>query len=93
MGGGSSGPPASGSERISGLPPIVQVAAGTQHSLALAVDGSVWAWGSDAQGQLGNGPNTVIDEDAQHIGLPGTVQVDAGDELSAAVTASGPAWP
>src|SRR5262249_38213912 len=33
----------------------VAVAAGFDHSLALADDGTVWAWGHGQSGQLGNG--------------------------------------
>eukprot|EP00937_MAST-01D_sp_MAST-1D-sp2_P003737 g3737.t1 len=34
---------------------FVQVAAGKDHSMALAVDGTVWAWGNDESNQLGTG--------------------------------------
>ncbi len=34
---------------------IVAVATGGQHSLALARDGTIWAWGSNAFGEIGNG--------------------------------------
>ncbi|ACZ20611.1 RCC1 domain-containing protein, alpha-tubulin suppressor [Sanguibacter keddieii DSM 10542] len=34
---------------------VVQVAAGPEHSLALADDGAVYAWGSGTSGQLGHG--------------------------------------
>jgi len=37
---------------------ITQVAAGGYHSLALASDGTVYTWGFNAVGQLGNGSNT-----------------------------------
>ena len=35
-----------------------QVAAGYFHSLGIQVDGSLWAWGSNTYGQLGDGTNT-----------------------------------
>ncbi|OAE29981.1 hypothetical protein AXG93_669s1310 [Marchantia polymorpha subsp. ruderalis] len=39
---------------VHGLPPnIVKVAAGHYHSLAVTDDGQVWAWGRNAEGQLG----------------------------------------
>ena len=31
-----------------------QIAAGNEHSLALDVDGAVWAWGDNAHGELGS---------------------------------------
>ena len=35
--------------------PVVAVAAGYFHTLALAESGNVWAWGSNDKGQLGIG--------------------------------------
>jgi len=34
---------------------VVMVSAGRSHTLALTIDGSVWAWGSNWSGQLGDG--------------------------------------
>ncbi|MFR1006176.1 MAG: RCC1 domain-containing protein, partial [Hominilimicola sp.] len=34
---------------------IIQVAAGSNHNLALDTDGNVWSWGYNYYGQLGNG--------------------------------------
>ena len=38
-------------------PTIVQIAAGSGHSLALFSDGSLYAWGDNKYGQLGDGTN------------------------------------
>ncbi|HUR24353.1 MAG TPA: RCC1 domain-containing protein [Acidimicrobiales bacterium] len=32
---------------------MTHIAAGAHHSLALLSDGTIWAWGSNALGQLG----------------------------------------
>lgn len=38
-----------------GLTDIISVSAGSNHSLSLKSDGTVWAWGNNQYGQLGNG--------------------------------------
>jgi len=37
---------------------VVAVAAGSEHSLALKSDGTVWSWGGNRDGQLGDGTST-----------------------------------
>ncbi len=44
---------------VAGLPRIVAISAGGQHSLAVAEDGTVWAWGENSSGQLGDGSATI----------------------------------
>lgn len=41
--------------KVIGLKNVVQVAAGETHSVALMADGTVWTWGDNSQGQLGDG--------------------------------------
>ena len=43
---------ASGDEFLTG---IEDIATGHEHTLALKSDGTVWAWGSNSYGQLGDG--------------------------------------
>jgi len=78
--------------QIGTLSGVVAVAAGSYHSLAVKDDGSVWAWGDNGSGQLGDG--TWIDRDApvQVSGLSGVAAIAAGDYHSLAVKDDGSVW-
>jgi len=45
--------------QVSGLNHVIEIAAGDGHSLALRNDSTVWAWGANDFGQLGNGGQTA----------------------------------
>ncbi|WP_371876541.1 RCC1 domain-containing protein, partial [Pyxidicoccus fallax] len=55
--------------RVPELTDVVGVAAGDRHSLALRADGTVWAWGGNANGQLGDGTWTDRASPARLEGL------------------------
>ena len=40
---------------VSGLEGVVTIAIGERHGCALVEEGSVWCWGADYTGQLGDG--------------------------------------
>ena len=48
--------------RVGTLTNVVAVAAGAYHSLALRGDGTVWAWGRNNLGQLGDGTKLRADQ-------------------------------
>ena len=82
---------------VSGLPPgsaIVAVAAGSNHSLALIADGTVYSWGLNANGQLGDG-TTTNRLNAVQVKLTGgaplthIVAIAGGASHSLALTADG----
>lgn len=68
-------------------PKIIQVAAGSHHSLALISDGSVFAWGSNLEGQLGlSGISGLVNKPTK-IHLPEPIkQISAGYYHSAFLT-------
>ena len=56
---------------VKGLPndiPVFSIAAGDMHSIAILVDGSIWAWGDNSFGQLGN---TTIDNSSTPVKVSG----------------------
>jgi len=50
------------------------------HSLASLPDGTVWAWGSNSNGQLGNGTNTDSNVPVQVSGFTSVMNVAAGGD-------------
>lgn len=49
-------------------PPGTAVAAGTYHTVALRADGTLWAWGDNRYGQLGNGTLTTANTPQPVVG-------------------------
>ncbi|MDO7847312.1 T9SS type A sorting domain-containing protein [Hymenobacter sp. M29] len=67
-----------------------QVAAGSSHSLGLRADGSLYAWGSNYSGQLGNGNNLTNSANPTPMQVAGTyTQVAAGYSHSLGLQADG----
>jgi len=75
-----------------GLSGVSQVSAGWQHVMALKSDGTVWTWGQNGNGELGNGTTTMSNVPIQVGGLSGVVAVSGGDCSSAALKADGTVW-
>lgn len=72
------------------LTDIVEIAVGQNHILALDKDGSVWSWGLNASGQLGNGTNTGNSQFAVKVaGLEDIKTIGAGALNSFAVNNNG----
>ena len=61
--------------QVPGLAGVMAVASGEMHSLAVKSDGSVWAWGNNSVGQLGDGTTTSHSSPKQVPGLSGVVAV------------------
>jgi len=84
--------------RISSLSNIVAVAAGGYyaqgfgHSLALRSDGTVWAWGWNAYGQLGNGTTTSRTTPVQISGINNVIAISASGSHTVALRNDGTVW-
>jgi alpha-tubulin suppressor-like RCC1 family protein len=77
---------------VPGLAGIVSLAAGGRHNLALRGDGTVWAWGANDYGQLGDGGTQARNLPVQVPGLAKVRQIAAGYDHSAALLEDGTAW-
>ena len=80
---------------VSGLTGVTAIAAGgafNHHSLALKSDGTVWAWGANSAGQLGNGSFTGSNTPVQTSGISGVTAIAGGVSHSLALKSDGTVW-
>ena len=73
------------------------IAAGSNHNLALRSDGTVWAWGNNSDGQLGDGTNTDSSTPVRVMTAPGldlnsVVAIAANGRSSLALKSDGTVW-
>jgi alpha-tubulin suppressor-like RCC1 family protein len=78
--------------QVIGLANVVAIAGGASHSLAMKSDGTIWAWGDNSAGELGNGNTTNSSTPVQVAGFSGAVAIAAGGNLSVAVKSGGTVW-
>ena len=70
-------------------PAVPAIAGASDHSIALKADGTVWAWGDNAYGELGNGTTTDSLVPVQVSGVSNAVSIAAGGHHSMAVLSDG----
>jgi alpha-tubulin suppressor-like RCC1 family protein len=75
--------------RVPGLSDVVAVAGGSQHSLALLKDGTVRAWGTNKDGQVGDGTTISRKLPVPVVGVRNAVAIAADSGVSAALLADG----
>lgn len=79
--------------RVRGLTGVSAVACGRgSHSLALKSDGTVWAWGRNTSGQLGDGTLVSRYTPVRAQGLTGVIDITSGVENSYAVRSDYTVW-
>lgn|GEM_PF-3669829 len=81
---------------VTGLSNIISVDGGGSEtacdSIALKTDGTVWAWGSNEYGQLGNDSDTDHLTPVQVSGLSDIIAIAAGDYHNLALKNDGTVW-
>ncbi|MBI3042490.1 MAG: Ig-like domain repeat protein, partial [Betaproteobacteria bacterium] len=70
------------------------VAAGVRHTLALKSDGTLWAWGSNAYGQIGNNlPAPTVPMSPMQVGVDTDwIAIAAGDHYTLALKSNHTLW-
>lgn len=78
--------------QMQGLNSVVAVAAGGGHFIALKDDGTVWTWGANMRGELGDGTtiNRIVPVRVQN--LSNVIAIDAGSSTSLALRSDGTVW-
>jgi alpha-tubulin suppressor-like RCC1 family protein len=74
------------------LTDVKAIASGVNHTIAVKTDGTVWAWGDNAYGQLGDNATTDRTTPVQVSGLTGVVAVTGGRSHSIALKSDGTVW-
>lgn len=78
--------------QVAGITQVTAVALGRYHALARRQDGSIWSWGDNRQGQLGDGLYTGRATPRQVAALPPIARISAGGGHSVAVGTTGTVW-
>jgi len=69
-----------------------QIAAGAVHTVSLKSDGTVWSWGGNQAGQLGNGTTAQQPSPVQATGLANVTAIAAGGYHTVALKSDGTVW-
>ncbi|MCK5353526.1 MAG: hypothetical protein KAJ63_00295, partial [Methyloprofundus sp.] len=79
--------------QVSGLTGVIGIAAShIGHSIALKANGTVWTWGRNKYGQLGNASKVDSHVPVQVVGLTGVTSVIAGGDHSLVLKSDGSVW-
>jgi alpha-tubulin suppressor-like RCC1 family protein len=89
LGLGSPTSPVPAPVQVPGLTNVVGVAMGGEHAIAVKADGTVWGWGQNQYGQVGDGTDDPRHSPVQVSGLTNVVAVAARWWTSFALTADG----
>lgn len=92
LGLGEAAPTTRGPTQVPGLAEVTAISVGLAHSVALRRDGTVWAWGHNVNGEVGDGSNVNRFSPVQVIGVSNVVAVAAGAIHTVALQRGGTVW-
>lgn len=79
-------------EPIPSLTNVIKITSGDTYSMVLKADGTVWAFGKNHRGNLGDGTTNHSAVPVQVTGLNNVIDIEAGTQVSYALTADGKLW-
>jgi alpha-tubulin suppressor-like RCC1 family protein len=71
---------------------VAQVSAGSEHACAVKTDGTLWCWGTNDDGQIGNGTRAMVTTPFHVAALHDVTRVRAGARTTCAALADGSLW-
>jgi alpha-tubulin suppressor-like RCC1 family protein len=77
---------------VTGLSNVIAISSGWKHVLALKSDGTVWAWGKNLNGELGDGTAISRSIPTPVLNLSNIVAISGGDYNSIALKSDGTVW-
>ena len=69
-----------------------EVSAGVNHSVAIKEDGTLWSWGDNLSGELGDGTNTPSRVQVQESSSSKWISISAGNKHTVAIKDDGTLW-
>ena len=78
--------------QVQTLTNVTEISAGSGHTVVLRDDGTIWAWGNNWNGQLGDGTRTNRHTPVQVQNLTNVTAVSAGLQYSVALRSDGTVW-
>jgi YD repeat-containing protein len=78
--------------QVAGLSNVLAVSGGDRYTAMLKADGTVWTWGWNGFGQLGDGTFTDRSTPVQVVGLSNVIAIAARDYHTLAIKSDGSVW-
>ena len=78
---------------LGGFTDWVQISVGLRHTLGIRTNGTIWSWGQNTDGRVGDNSTTDKSSPVSVVGgFTDWIQVSAGQDHSAGIRSNGTAW-